>query len=106
MAKPGLMPDHLAYILTSRRNGVRLDKTYGNHEAWFLYPTYEEAKQRLQSLPREDQKYWVIVPVLVRSDEEAWENMKNEKKKAPAFKVTAGPITKVMVKYGKCKDNE
>lgn len=90
------MEDHLAYILTSkRRNGPRLDKSYGNEQGWLLYPCYEEAKKALDGM---DQDLWMILPVWVRSDEEAWENMRNEKS---SITVTAGPIKKVMVRYKK-----
>lgn len=75
-----LMGSWLAYILTSRRtDGIRLDKAYGNNEAWFLYMDYAEARHRLDGMPEEDKKFWVIVPVWVRSDSCAWEATRTER---------------------------
>ncbi len=69
----------MAYVVTSRRrNSPRLDKSYGNKDVLFLYLTLEDAKAQLGRIPQEDHKYWMILPVFIYSNEEAWEAMANE----------------------------
>ena len=69
----------MAYVVTSRRkSGPDLAKSYGNQDAMSLFLTLEDAKAQLGRIPQEDHKYWMILPVFIYSNEEAWEAMANE----------------------------
>jgi len=74
------MMDTLAYIVTSRRNSPTLAKSFGNHrgDAMFFFLTLEDAQAQLGRIRPEDRKYWMILPVLSRTNQEAWEYLKGE----------------------------
>jgi hypothetical protein len=73
------MNETMAYVVTSRRrSGPNLAKSYGDKDVLFLYLTLEDAKAQLGRIPQEDHKYWMILPVFIYSNEEAWEAMANE----------------------------
>jgi hypothetical protein len=56
---------HIAYIITSRRkNGPRLDKTFGNIDGYYFFLSRHDAECLFETL--QDPEFWEILEVEIK----------------------------------------